>query len=89
MTKDTEAAEALLKPMVSRKRFHFDEFAAFCNAYIELLVAQKNREGALGWLNMWEGIDPDRPEIMDWKIRLAGGNLLQKSSKLSKWGFSQ
>ncbi|MBD2778622.1 tetratricopeptide repeat protein [Iningainema tapete] len=86
---EIEAAEALLKPLVSRKRFHFDEFAAFCNGYIELLLAEDKKDGAIAWLKMWEGIDPDRPDIMTWKLRLEGPGILKKLSKLGKWGLGK
>ena len=58
---EIEAAEALLKPLLSRKRFHFDEFANFSNVYIELLVAQKRQDAARAWLKMWEGVDQKHP----------------------------
>lgn len=84
---EINAAEALLKPLLARKRFHFNEFAAFSNVYIELLLAQKHRDGARAWLNMWEGVDPEHPDIMNWKLRLEEPNLLPKLSKFSKWGW--
>jgi hypothetical protein len=37
---------------MQRKRFHYDEFFAFSNAYLELLVAKKQRSGARAWLKM-------------------------------------
>lgn len=82
---ELEAAEALLKPMVSWKRFHIADFGAFSSAYIELLIAQNHTEAAEIWLQMWEGLDPDHPELMDWKTRLAGPSLLKKLSKLGQW----
>lgn len=47
---DIETAEALLKPILRRERFHFSELAAFADAYIELLMAQKNKDGARAWV---------------------------------------
>jgi tetratricopeptide (TPR) repeat protein len=85
---ETDTAEVLLKPLISRKRFHFDEFAAFCNAYLELLLAQHKRDAARAWLKMWEGVDPEHPDIMKWKVRIEGPGLLEKLSKMSNWGRS-
>jgi hypothetical protein len=70
--------------MMFRKRFHIADFGAFSSAYIELLMAQKNIEAAQSWLQMWEGIDPDHPELIDWQTRLAAPSLLKKLSKLRK-----
>lgn len=76
----TEEAEAVLKPLLSRKRFHFDEFSQFCDAYIKLLVTQKNLNAARAWLNLWEGVDPDHPAITAWKLRLKLPGLLRGRS---------
>lgn len=77
-------AEALLKPMLTRKRFHFDDFAKFSNVYLQLLIAQKNKEAAKGWLQMWEGVMPDHPLIKTWKVRLEGPGFLKKLSSFGK-----
>ena len=58
-----EEAEALLEPLLTRQRFHHLEFAAFCNAQIELYLAQGKREGVESWLKMWAAVDPDNPAI--------------------------
>lgn len=85
---ELEAAEALVKPFLSRKRFHFDEFSKFSSTYIELLMAQNNKPVAESWLKMWESVDPDDPELMQWKLRLGGKGLMNKLSNLAKRGFS-
>jgi hypothetical protein len=63
----------ILTPLMQRKRFHYEEFSAFSNAYIELLVAKKQRDGARAWLKMWEGIDPEHLDVLRWKDKLEGG----------------
>jgi tetratricopeptide (TPR) repeat protein len=82
-----EEAEALLKPLMTRKRFHFLEFGNFCNAQIELFIAKKQKDKANAWLKMWENLDPSNPELMRWKIILSGENVLKKLSKMSGWGL--
>jgi tetratricopeptide (TPR) repeat protein len=77
-------AEALLKPMLSRKRFHIDDFASFSNVYLQLLMAQKNPEAAKGWLHLWEQVTPDHPLIQNWKLRLEGPGILKNLSKLGR-----
>ncbi|MEM6400033.1 MAG: tetratricopeptide repeat protein [Cyanobacteria bacterium P01_D01_bin.116] len=80
-------AEALLKPLVYRKRFHFVEFGNFCNAQIELFLAKKEKDSARSWLQMWENVDPENPELLRWKIKLEGKNFLNKLSRMSGWGL--
>lgn len=82
---ELDAAAALLQPLRSRKRFHFDEFAGFCDAYLELLMAQKKPEAVKAWLNVWEEVDPDNPEISAWKLRLAGSTLRKRLHKFLPW----
>ncbi|MBF2067577.1 MAG: tetratricopeptide repeat protein [Calothrix sp. C42_A2020_038] len=68
-----DQALAILEPLLQHQRFHYEEFAAFSNAYIEVLVAKKQRDGARAWLKMWESIDSEHPDIMRWKAKLQGG----------------
>ena len=63
-------AEALLQPLLSHKRFHFDDFGNFSNVYLQLLLAQNNKEAAVGWLQLWQQATPDHPLITAWKIAL-------------------
>jgi tetratricopeptide (TPR) repeat protein len=82
-----EEAETLLKPMLTRKRFHFDDFAAFSNVYLQLLMAQKNKEAAKAWLQLWQQVTPDHPLIKTWKMRLEGPGLLKNLPKLGSQKF--
>ena len=75
---DIKTAEALLLPFLERDRFNFMEFGAFADTYIELLMAQKQRDGARTWLNMWEQVNPDDPRLDYWKYRLSPGSDLPK-----------
>ncbi len=56
-------ARALLEPLLARRRLHYSEFAALCSAEIELLLAEKNEEGARAWMEMWERGDPEHPQL--------------------------
>ncbi|NEO71828.1 tetratricopeptide repeat protein [Moorena sp. SIO3H5] len=79
-------AEALLKPLISRKRFQFSEFSNFCTAQIELFMAKKDKDSARKWLQMWENLDPENPDLLPWKLKLDGNNLLNKlKSMVSGW----
>lgn len=80
--------EELLKPLMTRKRFHVSEFSSFCNAQLELCMAKKEKDKANAWLQTWEQLDPDNSQLMGWKIRLSGENVLKKFSKMSRWGLT-
>ena len=73
-----EQAEALLRPLLTRKRFNIQEFGFFCHAQMELLLAKHQPEGAQSWLGMWARIDPDHPLIGEWRKRLSGRNPLSR-----------
>lgn len=63
---DLEAAEALLTPLLERERFHVLEYSAFADAYITLLVAKKQWDGARTWFDMWKRVNPDDPRLKYW-----------------------
>lgn len=65
-----DEAKVLLDALATRRRFHFSEFAAFCDAQIDLSVAEDRFEAALSWLNMWENATPDHPLLVERRERL-------------------
>lgn len=65
-----DKAEELLKPLLSRQRFHFEEFAALCQAQIQLNLAKDNPEAAETWFDMWADADPDNPKLEYWRQRV-------------------
>ena len=50
-------------------------------------MAKKEKDSARSWLQMWENIDPENPELLRWKIKLEGKNFLNKLSRMSGWGL--
>ena len=75
---DLEQAEALLKPLQTRKQFNISEFGYLCNAQMELNMAKNQADGALKWLEMWQAFDPNNPLVADWHRRLNGRNPFQR-----------
>ncbi|MBW4652126.1 MAG: tetratricopeptide repeat protein [Kaiparowitsia implicata GSE-PSE-MK54-09C] len=71
---DIEAADALLKPMLSRDRFHTSEFETFADVHLRLLVEKDQLDGARSWLQMWEQVGLDSAALAYWQ-----GKLLSKS----------
>lgn len=76
-----QEAEALLEPLLARRRFHHMEFAAFCDAQIELFLAKGNSNAASSWLEMWASIDPDNPVIAHLRRRVE-----RPGGKRKLWG---
>lgn len=60
---EIEEAKALLEPVMTRRRLHFNEFASLCIAQIEVSLAENAPDVARSWLEMWEGADPDHPHL--------------------------
>jgi tetratricopeptide (TPR) repeat protein len=63
-------AKALLEPLLTRRRFHSREFAALAAAEIDYWLAQKNKDGAAPWLEMWEKILPNSPFLEAYRRKL-------------------
>ncbi len=62
-----DKAEALLKPLLSRREFHILEFSFFCSAQAELWLRRGNFDSVRLWVDMWENADPDNPAIARWR----------------------
>ena len=64
---ETEAAHALLDPLMQTRQFHVTEFSLWMRAQIELLLLEENVEVAQSWLDMWqsmsEQLDYEHPAL--------------------------
>ena len=68
---ELEKAEAMLQPLLHKKKFNYQEFCMLCETRIQLADKQKNREAALSWLNMWKQLaDEDDRNLDYWCNRL-------------------
>ncbi len=68
-----EAAEEILRPFLSRDRFHVMEFGSFVAVYIGLLVGKKQQDVARSWFDIWEKVYPTDPQLAYWRPRLKKG----------------
>jgi tetratricopeptide (TPR) repeat protein len=66
-----DEAEALLQPLLGKRRYHASEFAALAQTQISLLLARGNRAEAERLLAAWAEIDPDHPGVAEQRQRLA------------------
>ena len=67
---DLDEAEHWLEPIRERESFHTSEFAAFCQAHIDLELARGRLDAARSWLQMWEDVTPDHPHLPIWRDKL-------------------
>jgi tetratricopeptide (TPR) repeat protein len=81
--KRIEEARELLEPVLKLSRLHISEFRALARAQMDIALADGKPEAARTWLEMWQQIDEDNPEIAEWKLRIDGpGQLLAGLQKL-------
>lgn len=67
---DLDEAERWLEPIREREAFHTSEFAAFCQAHIDLELARGRPDAARSWLQMWEDVTPDHPHLPLWRDKV-------------------
>lgn len=67
---DYNEAEKLLEPVTRQKKIHSFEFAAICQARIQLELARGQRDVAQLWLDMWASVEPDHPGLPYWRAQL-------------------
>ena len=65
-----DEAEKLIEPLLQRKRLHVTEFTSLCGAQVEIAIARRNREFALSWIQMWESVLPDDPNLKTMRSRV-------------------
>jgi len=64
--------------METKKQYHVTEFCMLCKTQIDLMVHEELIDGALSWLEMWAGTDPENPDLEKYKENL---DLLKMVSK--------
>lgn len=68
--KRLEEAEALLNPLLKQDELHISEFRGLASAQMELALAKDQPAAARSWLDMWQEIDEDDPQLWYWRQRL-------------------
>lgn len=63
MRANCDEAEEIIKPLLQRKRLHVTELTSLCKAQIEIAIARRNRQAAQGWIQIWESVEPDDPNL--------------------------
>lgn len=65
-----EEAHELLEPLLHRKRLHFSEFDGMCGAFVQLTLAEGNRDVARSWFDIWESVDPENPKLDIFRLQV-------------------
>lgn len=73
-----DEAQALMAPVLERRRFHLSEFKALCDAMLKLALFAKDHEGCELWMQAWEegtarfgrNADSFRPPTLALTLRL-------------------
>ncbi len=69
--KELEKAEEIVKPLLMKRQFNYQEFGKLCETHIHLAVKKKTLEAARSWLGMWKQVaDEDDPDLDYWCNRL-------------------
>ena len=75
--KRIEEAKDFVDPLLRRSTLHFSEFRALAEVEMEIALADNQTDAARSWLKMWEQIEPDNPELNEWKVLIDGPGLLK------------
>ncbi|HEX6387404.1 MAG TPA: hypothetical protein VF177_22280 [Anaerolineae bacterium] len=79
-----EEAKDLLDPIMRLNRLHISEFRALAQAQMEIALADGNKDAAHSWLDMWEQVDEDHPDLLKWRMLIEGADsLLRNLQKLT------
>ena len=62
--KRIEEASDLVQPLLRLPKLHVSEFKALAQAQIEIALADNHTEMARSWLEMWQQIDIDDPQLV-------------------------
>ena len=68
--------------LMQRKRLHYTEFEALCAAQLDVWLAEKNKEAARTWFDLWQQADPENPDLDRYRVRV--GKPLQQSRLLDR-----
>ena len=80
--KRIKEARELLAPLLRLKKLHISEFRALARAEMDIDLADNKPEAARSWLEMWEEMEEDNPELSEWERRIEAPSLIQGIYKL-------
>jgi tetratricopeptide (TPR) repeat protein len=63
-----EEARKILSGLFEKEKMLISEFVGLCKAQVELGLAEHDKDYARNWLQTWEQINPDNPEIAEYRL---------------------
>ncbi len=63
-----DEARQILGGLFQKNKMLISEFVGLCKAQVELGLAENNKDYARNWLQTWERINPDNPEIAEYRL---------------------
>jgi len=63
-----DEARQILGGLFQKNKMLISEFVGLCKAQVELGLAENNKDYARNWLQTWERINPDNPEITEYRL---------------------
>lgn len=80
--KRTDEARELLNPVLQQTELHVSEFRTLAQAEMMFALTIESKESARVWLDMWQKVEEDHPDIPKWKARIEGKKSSEKRSKV-------
>jgi tetratricopeptide (TPR) repeat protein len=59
-----DRAHQMIDALMQRQKLHITEFTALCQLQIQAAITEGKRDVAESWVEMWENVDPDDPQIV-------------------------
>ena len=85
--KQYDEAYEILVDLQRRERLHSTEFYALAKLMVEMYVGRAEHASAQHWVDLWEGYDPDHPDLPSLKryvaSRQGAGRFLKKMLSMS------
>ena len=75
--KRLEEARDLVEPLLRLPKLHISEFRALAEVQMEIALAVNQIDAARSWLEMWQQIEEDNPDLLEWKMRIDGPGFLK------------
>lgn len=70
-------AKELVEPLLRLPKLHISEFRALAQVQMEIALADNQIDAARIWLEMWQQIEEDNPDLLEWKLRIDGPDFLK------------
>lgn len=81
---DLDRVQTLLTPLFQQRRLHVSAFRALANVQVQLLLARELYNAVGPWLEMWEAVDPDAPDLALYHVQASMGQMRQEMDERAR-----